>query len=350
MGPIAKVAGRISGGLIACLSFYMLSGVSHAQSPEEFYHGKTVSLIVSSDVGGGYDALSRITARNMIKHVPGQPNIVVRNMPGAGGIRAPNYVYSVAEKDGTVFSLMQNTIPLEPLAGNKAATFDPLKLLWLGSPNVEMGLLMVWHTKGVRTLEQMLATELTVGVPAAASTPAYNTRLLNQVLGAKLKLIPGYPGSNASLLAMEKGEVDAYPHFYTSMMQSRPTWMRDKQIYVVAQWGPYKEKNLPDVPFLPDVVKDPEKLALLNVASASFALGRPFMMPPGVPPERLAVMRKALFATFNDPAFADDAQKISFGDLAPQTGEQIEKIIRDVYASPPHIVEQFRVIATGESK
>ncbi len=321
-----------------------------AQSVEEFYRGKTVSLIVSSEVGGGYDALARITIRTLPKHIPGQPSVVVRNMPGAGGIRAPNFVYSVAEKDGTVFSLMQNTIPLEPLAGNKAATFDPLKILWLGSPNVEMGVLMVWHTKNIRTLDELLSRELTVGVPAASSTPAYNTRLLINVLGAKLKIIPGYPSSNASLLAMEKGEIDAYPHFYTSMMQSRPTWMRDKQIYVVAQWGPYKEKNLPDVPFLPEIIKDPDKLALLNVASASFALGRPFMMPPGVPADRLDAMRKSLFATFNDPAFAEDATKINFGDLSPQTGEQIEKIIRDVYASPPHVVDQFRLIAIGDHK
>ena len=336
---------RLAAGLLA-----IAPPMASAQSVEEFYRGKTISLIVSSDVGGGYDALSRITAPVLSKHLPGNPTVVVRNMPGAGGIRAPNYVYSVAEKDGSVLALMQNTIPLEPLAGNKAATFDPLKLLWLGSPNVEMGVLMVWHTKGVRTIDELLAKELTVGVPAANSTPAYNTRLLIQALGAKLKIISGYPSSNASLLAMEKGEIDAYPHFYTSMMQSRPTWVRDKQVYVVAQWGPYKERNLPDVPFLPEVIKDPDKLKLLEVSSASFALGRPFMMPPGVPPDRLAAMRKAMFAAFNDPAFASDAQKISFGDLAPQTGEQIEKIIRDVYASPPHIVEQFRLIAMGDGK
>ncbi len=341
---------KILTGLSVCFSTFLLCSPGHAQTVEEFYRGKTVSLIVSSDVGGGYDGLARITVRTLAKHLPGNPTLVVRNMPGAGGIRAPNFVYTVAERDGTVLALMQNTIPFEPLAGNKAAVFDPLKLMWLGSPNVESGVLMVWHTAGVRTIEDLQTKEITIGVPAAASTPAYNSRLLIQVLGAKLKIVPGYPGSNAALLAMERGEVDSYPHFYASMMQARPTWLKEKKINVVAQWGPYKEKEIPDVPFLPEIIKDPDKLALLKASSASFALGRPFMMPPGVPQARFEAMRKAMFATFNDPAFSDDAQKIAFGEITPQTGEQIEKVIREVYASPPHIVEQFKLIATGEIK
>lgn len=319
-----------------------------AQSVEEFYRGRSVTLIVSSEPGGGYDATARIVARHMPKHLAGAPNIVVQNMPGAGGIRAPNFVYSVSPKDGSVFALMQNTIPFEPLVGNKAATFDATKLLWLGSPNVEQGVLMVWHTAPVKTLEDLLKTEITIGVPAASSTPAYNSRLLIRVLGAKLRIVPGYPSSNAALLAMEKGEVESFPNFYNSMMQSRPTWLKEGKIRVLAQWGPYKEKAIADVPYLPEVVKDPQKLTLLNVASASYALGRPFMMPPGVPQDRFEAMRKAMFATFNDPAFADEARKIGFSDLNPQTGEQIEKVVREVYAAPQSVIDQLKSIATGE--
>ncbi len=325
-----------------------VSVTANAQSPEEFYRGKTVSLIVSSEPGGGYDATARITAKTLPKYIPGNPNVVVRNMPGAGGIRAPNYVYSIAEKDGTVIALMQNTIPFEPIVGNKAATFDPTKLLWLGSPNVETGVLLVMPSAGVKSLEELKSKEITIGVPSVASTPAYNARLLIKVLGLKLRIVPGYPGSTAALLAMERGEIDSFPNFYNSTMSSRPDWIKSGQVLVLAQWGPFKENGIANVPFLLDVVKDPEKLALLHVSSASYSLGRPFMMPPGVPQDRFEAMRKAMFATFNDSGFADDAKKIGFSDLAPQTGEQIEKVLRDVYAAPPGVIEQLKMIATGE--
>lgn len=333
---------------VSALSIAVAS--AHAQSAEDFYRGKQVSLIVSSEPGGGYDATARITARYLPKHLPGSPTIVVQNMPGAGGIRAPNYVYTVSPKDGSVFALMQNTIPFEPLVGNKAATFDATKLIWLGSPNVETGVLQVWHTTGVKSLDELKTREMLVGVPSVASTPAYNTRLLVAVLGLRLKMVPGYPSSNASLLSMEKGETEAYPNFYNSMMQSRPTWFREGKTPVLAQWGPSKEPALGDVPFLPDIVKDPGKLALLKAASASFALGRPFMMPPGVPEYRYRAMRTALLATFRDPAFVEDAKKIGFAELSPQSGEDIEKVVREAYASPPEIVEQLKQLGGGEGK
>lgn len=332
-----------------CAAVLCLSA-SHtmAQGVEDFYRGRTMTLIVSSEAGGGYDATARITARHLPKYMPGAPHVVVQNMPGAGGIRAPNFVYNVSEKDGTVFALMQNTIPFEPMIGNKAATFDPLKLLWLGSPNYETGVLVVWRAARARTLADLRNIEITAGVPAIASTPAFNTRLLNKALGLKLKVIPGYPGSTAALLAMEKGEVDAFANFHNSQVQSRPTWVKEGKADVLVQWGPHREPALKDVPYLPDLVKDPDQKALVQAASASLALGRPFMMPPGVPQARFEAARKALFATFNDPAFAAEAHKIGFTDLAPQTGEQIEKVVREAYAAPPHIIAQLRAIATGE--
>ncbi len=318
-----------------------------AQTPEEFYKGKTVSLIVSSAPGGGYDATARITARTLQKHLPGQPNVVVQNMPGAGGIRAPNYVYAIAPKDGSVLTLMQNTIPFEPLFGNKAATFDATKLLWLGSPNVETGIFMVWNQAGIKTFEDLQKKEITVGVPAAASQPAYLARLLIKTMDFKLRIVAGYPSANDSLLAMEKGEVDSFPNFYNSMMASRPTWLKERKTVLVAQWGP-REPLINDVPYLPDIVKDPDKKALLMSASASFYLGRPFMMAPGVPKDRYEAMHKAMMETFHDPAFAEDAKKIGFAELAPQTGAQIEKVVRDVYAASPAVLQQLKMIATGE--
>jgi len=321
---------------------------AQAQTPEDFYKGRQISLIVSSEPGGGYDATARLVARHMPKYLPAGASVVVKNMPGAGGILAPNFVYARGERDGSLFALMQNTIPFEPLIGNKQATFDPLKLLWLGSPNYETGVLMVWHQAKPRSIADLRTTEIAAAVPAHASTPAFNTRMLTHLLGLKLRIVPGYRSATASVVAMEKGEVDAFANFYNSLQQSRPSWLPEKKTFLIVQWGPKKENSIADVPYLPDLLTDPHQKALAHAASASLALGRPFMMPPDVPNDRFVYLRAAMAKSFNDPEFARDAGKIGFADLAPQTGEQIEKIVRDVYASSPEVIKGLRMFATGE--
>lgn len=321
---------------------------AHGQSVAEFYKGRQVSLIVSSSPGGGYDATARLVARHLPKHLAGAPNVVVKNMPGAGGILAPNFVHAKGERDGSLLALMQNTIPFEPLFGNKRATFDALKLNWLGSPNYETGVLMVWHEAKPRSIDDLRQQEITIAVPAHASTPAFNTRMLIHLLGLKLKIVPGYGSATASVMAMEKGEVDSFANFYNSVIQARPTWIKEKKTFLLLQWGPHKEKSIASVPYLPELLKDPAQLALARAGSASLALGRPFMMPPGVPADRVQAMRQAMFATFNDPEFVKDAHKIGFTDLAPQTGEQIERIIREVYASPPEVIKGLQMFASGD--
>lgn len=172
--------------------------------------------------------------------------------------------------------------------------------------------------------------------------------MLIQTLGLKLKLIPGYPGSTPALLAMEKGEVHAFPNFYNSMMAQRPDWVRDKKIVMPVKWGPINEPGLPGVPFAEDIVTDPKNKAILRAAAGSLALGRPFVAPPDTPADRLAALQKAMMDTFNDPEFANDAKKIGFAELQPQSGEALAKVIKDIYASPKDVVEILRYIFTGE--
>ncbi|MGE3246744.1 MAG: Bug family tripartite tricarboxylate transporter substrate binding protein [Beijerinckiaceae bacterium] len=332
----------------AALGTLALISPAAAQSPAEFYKGKTVTIIVSSAPGGGYDRIARLVGAHLGKHVPGNPKMVVKNMPGAGGIIAPNFIYAKGDRDGTVIGLMQNTIPFEPLAGNKKATFKPTEFGWLGSPTVETGVMMIYHRSKVRSIADAQKIEVPTAVPAMASTPAFNSRLLMKTLGLKLKIIPGFRSSTAALLAMEQGEADGFPNFYSSMMGSRPTWLKEGKTFVIVQWGPQKEADLPNVPFLLDIVKTPEDKALVKLASASLALGRPFMMPPGVPKDRLTAMRKAFVDTFKDPEFVKDAGKGGYNDLAPQTGEQMEKVIAEAYASPPAVVEQLKLLASGK--
>lgn len=321
---------------------------SNAQTPEDFYKGKTVTMIVGAGAGGGYDATARVVQKHLSQHLPGKPTVIVQNMPGAGGLRAPNYLYSVAERTGLVVGLIQNSMPFEPLIGNKNATFDPTKLSWIGSPNMESGVLMVWGTAPARSVKEMQEKELNIGVEAIASNPAVMSRMLIETLGLKLRLIPGYTGSNAVLQAMETGEVQAFPNFYNSMMAQRPQWVRDKIIAIPLKWGPLNEPGLPGVPHADDLVTDPQKKAVLKAVSASLALGRPFAAPPEIPADRLAALRKGFMDTFNDPEFVADTKKIGFAELQPQSGEALEKIMRETYASPKDVVETLKYIFTGE--
>jgi tripartite-type tricarboxylate transporter receptor subunit TctC len=275
-----------------------------AAAGADFYRGRTVTIVVSSAVGGGYDALSRVIGRHIGRHLPGQPTVIINNMPGAGGIAATNYLYNNAPKDGTVMGGVQNNTPLEPLLGTTQARYDPTKFNWLGSPSVEIGLVVVWHTVPVNNVADLQRREVVMGSTGANSTPSFYARLLNETLGTKMKLIVGYPGQNDSFIAMERGELDGHPSmFYSSMMATQPDLLRDKKVKLLLQYGPFKEPALPDVPFVMDIEKDPADRALLEAGFAALALGRPYLMPPGVPAERVAIMRKALADTFVDSAF-----------------------------------------------
>ena len=319
--------------------------MARADALEDFYRGKTMSLVVSSATGGGYDALSRIVAKHMVKHMPGAPNIVVRNMPGAGGVIATNHLYNVASRDGLTFGQLQNTLPFEPLLGNKEAMYDSSKFNWLGSPSIETGLFVVRAKAPVSTIADIQRQEISVGTPGLNSTPSFNTRLLAEALDMKLRIVLGYPGQNEVFLAMERGEVDAFPTFYSSLLSTRPTWITDKTVKTIVQFGPIAEPDLKDVPFAADVVTDPEKLRLLKAAAAPLALGRPFTAPPDVPKDRVAALRKALTATFADPECMEDMRKLNLPLNQPRTGEQLQEVIAEVWRMPQETKDRLRKLS-----
>lgn len=330
--------------LITCAAALALwAAPAAAQSVADFYRGKTVTIVVSTSTGGGYDAMARTIARHIGRHVPGRPLVVVRNMPGAGGITAVNWLYNAAEKDGTVVGLVQNGTPLEPLFGTKEARYDATRFNWLGTPSFEVSMVLVWHTVPVNTVDDLKTRETNMGASGANSTPAFYTRLLNATLGTKMKLITGYPGQNDAFLAMERGELDGYPSvFYSALTSTRPTWLRDKLAKAIVQYGPERLKELPDVPFAPDLLTNADDKLLMQAAFAPQALGRPLLLPPDVPADRVAAMRKALADTFNDAEFKADADKVGLIVNAPRTGEQLQKVIVDAYATPSRLVERLR--------
>lgn len=315
---------------------------------DEFYIGKTVSLIVGGSVGGGYDTLGRAVSRYIGRHIPGNPAVVVQNMPGAGGLVAMDYLFHTAARDATVIALVENGPPLAPLFGVKEARYQPTKFNWLGTPSVETAVVLVWHSVPVNTLEDLKSRVTTMGASGTNSTQAFYTRLLDSVLGTKMKAINGYKGLNDTFLAMERGEIDGTPSvFYSAISSTRPNWLPDHLAKAILQYGPRRLKELPDTPFVSDLITAPDDKLLLQAAFAPLALGRPLVMPPGVPADRLAMMRKALADTLADPAFVADALKIGLVVNAPQTGEQLQNVIDQAYATPPRVVERLRTLNEG---
>jgi tripartite-type tricarboxylate transporter receptor subunit TctC len=251
------------------------AGPAPAQSPAEFYKGKTVTLLISSASGGGYDTLARTIANYLGKHIPGAPMVIVKNMAGAGGITATNFLYNAAEKDGSQIGLLQNNTPFEPLLGTKAATYDPLKFNWLGTPSIEVALSTVWHTAPVNSWQDATKQEITMGSSGVNSTPSFYGRLMNETLGLKQKIIVGYESQTHAFLAMERGEIDGYPSvFYSALMSTKPTWYKDKKIKLLVQMGIEKEPALPEVPFALDLAANPEDKLLMTAAFAPLASQR----------------------------------------------------------------------------
>ncbi|MFN3890694.1 MAG: Bug family tripartite tricarboxylate transporter substrate binding protein [Beijerinckiaceae bacterium] len=333
--------------LIASCAYAAGAAMASAQDVASFYKDRTVTLIVSTGAGGGYDLLARTIARHMPRHIPGAPTIVVQNMPGGGALVATNHLYSVAAKDGSVFAGLSNNTPFEPLFGTKEARYDPEKFSWLGSPSSEIGLLAVWHTVPVRSLDDARRREITVGSTGVNATPSFYARLLNETLGFNLKVIVGYKGQNEIFIAMERGELDATSSiFYSSLIATRPAWLAEKKVNLIVQYGLARQPQLDGVPFAPDLAKNADDKALMTAAFAPLSVGRPYAMPPGAPADRVAAMKKALEATFRDNEFAAEATKQQMDVSSPLSGEQIVRIIRGAYALPDAQVQRLRKLST----
>jgi tripartite-type tricarboxylate transporter receptor subunit TctC len=333
--------------LAVCLMAWLLAGLDLAPATADpvgdFYKGRTVTIVVSTSTAGGYDTLARAIARHIGKYVAGDPTFIVRNMPGAGGLTATNYLFSAAERDGSIMALVQNNPPFEPLFGTQEARFDPTNFNWLGTPSVETAMVLVWHAVPVYSLDDLRRRETIMGASGANSTPAFFARLFNATLGTRMKIIPGYPGQNDALVAMERGELDGYPSvFYSALSSTRPTWLVDKTARAIIQYGPEKLPELAGVPFVPDLVTNPDDKLLLQAAFAPLSIGRPLLMPPGVPAERVEAMGKALSETFADAEFIAEARKIGLSVNRPRSGAELLQTIERAYQSPPHIVDRLR--------
>jgi tripartite-type tricarboxylate transporter receptor subunit TctC len=330
---------RFAHSLFAAL---MLSGsAAQAQNPADFYKGKNIELYIGYSVGGGYDIYARLLAKHMGKHIPGNPTVLPKNMEGAGSLRLANWLYNVAPKDGTAFGIIGRGTGFDPLLGrSKGAQFEATKYTWIGSANDEVSVCVAWHTSGIRKFEELLTRELTVGGTGAAADTDQFPRIMNGMLGTKMKIVTGYPGGNDVGLAMERGEVNGRCGWsWSSVKATHQKWLDEKKINVLIQLALQKHPDLPDVPLITDLAKSDEQRAIFKLIFARQVMGRPFLAPPGVPQDRAAALRKAFMDTMKDKDFLADAEKGQL-EITPVSGEDIQKLVLETHQTPPEIAKK----------
>ena len=322
-------------------------GVAKAQSVEEFYKGKTISMVIGYSPGGGYDTYARLVARFLSDHIPGKPTIVPRNMPGASSRVAAAYVYNVAPKDGTTLATGDQSLSVAQVMGEKLQ-FDTTKFIYIGNPSAENNTTVTWHTSPVKTIDDAKKTEVPVGATGGSTSSQY-PRAMNAVLGTKFKVILGYPGGNDINLAMERGEVGGRgSNSWASWKATRPEWLKEKKINILVQIGLNKSPDLPDVPLLMDLAKNDEDRAVLRLLSSPSAIGRPIFTTPGVPEDRVKALRAAFDAMIKDPAFIEEAKKTQL-EIDPVSGQELQKIVNDIVATPETVAKRLAdIIAEGK--
>jgi len=310
---------------------------ARAQSPAEFYKGKNVEIYVGYSVGGGYDLYARTLARHMSKYIPGNPTVLPKNMEGAGSLRLANWLYNVGPKDGTVFGIIGRGTGFDPLLGNKAAQFDATKFNWIGSANNEVSICVAWHTAGVQKFSDLLTKELVVGGTSVSADTDQFPKIANGVLGTKFKIVTGYPGGTEVGLAMERGEVQGRCGWsWSSVKSTHRQWYEEKKFNILVQLALSKHPDLPDVPLIIDLAKTDEERQILKLIFARQVMGRPFLAPPGVPPDRVAALRKAFMDTLTDKDFLAEAEKAQL-EVNPVPGDKIQDLVKEVHQTPKEI-------------
>jgi len=310
-----------------------------ALAADDFYQGKTIRLVVGSDVGGGYDSYARTFAQHLRKHIPGEPAVVVQNMPGAGGIVATNWLYNVAPKDGLVIGLSQRGVPFQPFFGEKNTVFVPTAFNWIGSFNADTAITTTWHTSKVRTMEDAFRETAMMG-GSGPNDSETNPSLMNNTLGTRFRVVGGYRSNTAVWLAMERGEVEGIAGSWSSLKAQKPHWLRDKQVNILVQVGRNKHPDLPDVPMITDYVKTDEARAMWSVMAAMVEMGRPLAAPPGTPKELVALLRAGFEATMKDPAFVAEMEG-SQRELSPVDGAAMQHMLEEVGAMPPAVLTKM---------
>jgi tripartite-type tricarboxylate transporter receptor subunit TctC len=327
--------------LVICVATLLGVTHAHAQTPAEFYRGKTITLAISFSVGGGYDLYARTLARYMTKHMPGNPQIVPQNMPGAGGLRVAQFLYTAAPKDGLTFGTFTRMAGIAPLV-DPTQTYDAAKFTWLGAITDAVSVCITWHTSPVKTWQDFLEKPVTLGGTGPNGELDIFTNLYKNVFNANAKLVQGYPGTAEIMLAMERGELDGVCGIdWTTIKAQRANWISEKKINVIAQAAFHKDPDLPDVPLIMELTSDKEKQQILKLFVSAHEFARPFAAPPDIPADRAAALVAAFDATAKDPEFVAEANRHQM-EVAPVGGKKLADMLAELYRTPADIRAKAR--------
>jgi tripartite-type tricarboxylate transporter receptor subunit TctC len=339
-----SLQGAWRAGALACaiLSLAVLPAAPQTPNVADFYKGKTITLITSTGIGGAYDVVARLIARHMPRHIPGNPTIIVQNMPGGGNVLATNYLYNIAPKDGTAIATIHSAIPLQQVLDAGGVRYDADKFNWLGSTGSQNEVILVWHTAGIDSIAEAMKRPVIVGGTGAGAGMTLLPLVINNLLGTKFKIVMGYRTSEDVNLGMERGEVQARAFSIGSIESQHPDWISAHKVDFLAQSGAKRDKALPDVPLLTELARNDEQRQIFQLIASAPALGQPYVAPPDVPADRLAILRQAFAATLADPAFLADAARIRF-DIEPLSADEVGGIVHATVHAPAGIIAKAKV-------
>jgi tripartite-type tricarboxylate transporter receptor subunit TctC len=321
-----------------------------ADEVADFYRGRQLQVAIGHEVGGGYDVYGRLVGRFLTKHLPGNPRVIPQNMVGAGGRRAANWLYNVAPKDGSVIGVTAQTTPLDQALKQEGVSFDAAQFNWIGNPIVDNQVFFAWHATGVRSLEDAVAKGgLICGGPGTTTNPVTLPKVVNHIVGSKIRVVAGYPSANNVLLAMERGEVNCIgSHSWSTAKVTVAHHLRESKLNILVQWGPSKDPEISqiakrEVPLMSDYARTDVDRSLVKLMSSGMAIGRPLYAPPGVPPARVTALRKAFDDIMRDPEFLTEAKKAN-ADIRPMPGSELQALATEVVRTPPDIVAKLHTL------
>jgi tripartite-type tricarboxylate transporter receptor subunit TctC len=321
----------------------LVPGPVVAQSAEEFYRGKTINFVIGYPTGGAPDIYARLVARHMAKHIAGKPNMVARNMPGAGSLTAANHMFNTAPKDGTSVALTSPTMPLEEMLGVSQVKFRASQFNWLGRLATNPNITFIANTSPVKTIKDAFDKVAILGATARSSTNAIYPFVLNNVLGTKFRIVTGYEGTAAVILAMERGEVEGLSSTYDGLKAQREDWLKTKKVNIVVQYLLRRHPELPDVPTSLEVASTPEQVMILRTVSSASEIGKFVFTTPEVPADRVVALRKAFDAMVKDPDFLAEATRLRI-EIDPLSGADLQKIVRETQSIPADLIERVKAI------
>jgi tripartite-type tricarboxylate transporter receptor subunit TctC len=314
----------------------LLASQGDAQPADPFFARKTIAIAIGYTAGGSYDLYGRMVARHLGRHIPGNPIVVAQNMPGAGSMKAANYIFQVAPRDGTALGVIVESAALEQVLGNKAVQYDAAKFSYVGRVATSNNIFMMWHTSKTQSIADAQKRETILAGTGPGSIAETVPRLLNALIGTRFKLVSGFPASTEAMLAMERGEVGGAGSSWAAVSVSKKAWLAAKKIRIILQTQPERHRDLPDAPSLTEYGNTPEDKLVTALYASGSGVGRTVLGPPGIPADRLRVLRSAFDTMAKDPAFVADLKKLNV-ELEPLPGAQVQMLIERTLAVPASV-------------